>query len=71
MSSPRPDYSAMTVNERLFVAGLLEAWGSAIRAGDRRAAVDVLGQVDLADQAESIVDTTLADPEKYGFPRSS
>ncbi len=26
---PRPDYSGMTVNERLFSAGLLEDWDAA------------------------------------------
>lgn len=69
MKKPRPDYSGMTVNERLAVAGLLGAWDSAIGAADRSRAVEVLSQVDLADQAERIVDTTLADPAKYGFPR--
>jgi hypothetical protein len=71
MSAPDPEFSGMTVNERLFAAGLLEAWDSAVRAGDRRAAVGVLGRVGLEDQAERIVDTTLADPQKYGFPPSS
>ncbi len=69
MEESRPRFSGMTVNERLAVAGLLEAWDSAISTADRGQAVEVLSQVDLADQAEWIVDTTLANPAKYGFPR--
>lgn len=57
----------MTVNERLVVSGLLRAWEAAILAGDRHAAIDLLAKVDLASQAVTIVDTTFADPAKYGF----
>jgi hypothetical protein len=59
----------MTVNERLFVAGLLLKWEAEIDAGHRQAAIDILCQVDMtADQAAFTVDTTMADPAKYGFP---
>ena len=64
----RSNYAGMTTNERLFVAGLIDDWDTAIEAHDRQAAIEVLGQVGLADQAASIVDTTLANPAKYGFP---
>jgi hypothetical protein len=61
----------MTVNERLFVAGLLADFDAAIDRGDREKAIDVLCRVDLdQSQAASTVDTTLANPEKYGYPRS-
>jgi hypothetical protein len=60
-------YSGMTVNERIVASGLLSAWDSAIRNGQRQVAIDLLGQVDLADQAAEIVDTVLADPTRYGF----
>lgn len=71
MHEPRPDYAAMTVNERLFAAGLLEDFDSAIEIADRATAVEMLARVDIADQAEWIVDTTLANPAKYGFPRAT
>ena len=72
MSRSRPNYSGMTVNERLGVAGLFPEWNAAIAAGDRQRAIDVLGRVDIDEtRASSTVDTTLADPSKYGFPNPS
>lgn len=68
-NAARTNYAGMTTNERLFVAGLLDEWGAAIEAHDRQVAIEVLGRVALADQAASIVDTTLANPAMYGFPR--
>jgi hypothetical protein len=72
MNSSRPNYSGMTINERLFVAGLLEDFDSAVGAGDCKAAIDVLHKIDLDErQAGQTVDAVLAEPSKYGFPRSS
>jgi hypothetical protein len=69
VSSSPPNYSAMTVNERLFVAGLLDRWEAAINHGDRAAAIHILSLVDMdVTSASSTVDTTLANPTKYGFP---
>jgi hypothetical protein len=62
----------MTVNERLFVAGLLEEFDAAIESGDRQRAIGVLEQVAMNnDQAAHTVDTVLLDPSKYGYPRST
>ena len=58
MSSSRPNYAAMTVNERLFVAGLFDDFYSAIDAGKRQAAIDLLGEVDL-DPAQAVKTATL------------
>ena len=70
MSDERPNYSAMTVNERLFVARRVGAFDAAINAGDREKAIEILGEVDMtADDAAWTVDTTLANPTKYGCPR--
>lgn len=60
-------YAGMTTNERLFDAGLLSEWTAAARSRDRERMIDLLGKVDLADQAESITDTVLSNPGKYGF----
>ncbi len=49
----------MTVNERLFARGLLEKWDLALEQRDRKEMIDLLEQIDLADQAEQIVGTTL------------
>lgn len=67
MRTTEPACLGMTVNERLVTSGLLSAWDYAIRNGQRQAAIDLLGQVDLTDQAEEIVDTVLGDPTTYGF----
>jgi hypothetical protein len=61
------DYSGMTVNERLFSAGLLADWDAAAQARNRKRMVDLLSKVDLADQADQIADSILANPRRYGF----
>ena len=60
-------YAGMTTNERLFVAGLLSEWTAAARSRNRERMIELLGKVDLGDQAESITETTLSNPGKYGF----
>lgn len=64
----KPDYSGMTVNERLFTNGTLDAFDEALRRADRAAAISLLLDVDV-DNAERTVDTALADPQKY-LPRN-
>jgi len=62
------DYAGMTVNERLAVAGLSEAFDKAIMARDRARAIALLLQVELsAAQAASTTDTIFADPSRYGY----
>lgn len=62
----------MTVNERLFAAGLLGPFDAAIDSGDRQGAVEVLRQVAMSeDSAAATVDAVLANPSKHGFPRPS
>ena len=60
-------YAGMTTNERLFEAGLLSEWNVAASSRDRERMIELLGKVDLGDQAEWIADTVLSNPEKYGF----
>lgn len=64
-------FAGMTVNERLFVAGLFKAWQAAVRARNRTKMLDLLSQVSDAeltrDVAIKCVDTMLADPAKYGY----
>jgi hypothetical protein len=62
-------YAGMTVNERLVIAGLIEAWDAAVINGNRAKMIEILMATDLtAEQAAWSADTTLADPVKYGFP---
>ena len=63
----RPKYSGMSVNERLFVAGLLADWDQAVRAGNRAGMIEILGRVDLGDGAGATADSVLANPAFYGF----
>lgn len=53
-------YAAMAVNERLFSAGLLEAWDEAVRQRDRARMIALLMSVELAaEQAAFTADTAL------------
>lgn len=66
------DYSGMTVNERLVVAGQIELWDSAVLAGDKAGMIEILLRTDLTrSQAEETATATLANPAKYGFPPRS
>ena len=63
-----PNYSGMTVNERLFTAGLIDEWDEAARRRDRAAMISLLMRVDLSEKdATGSVDTVLANPSRYGF----
>jgi len=63
-----PDYGGMTVNERLFEAGLMSEFDSAVRARDREHIIAVLMRVALSkDDAAFTADTILANPKRYGF----
>jgi len=62
----RRQYQGMTVNERLFEAGLLEAFANAARARDRSEMIRILTEVEVDDAAWS-ADTILETPQKYGF----
>jgi hypothetical protein len=66
----KPDYSGMTVNERLFSAGLLDSWDEAVRARNRSRMIELLREVDLSYDAEPISDGVLANPKFYGFQNS-
>ena len=72
MGSSGPQFSGMAVNERLATAGLVGEWDAAIIAGDRQRAISVLLRVELDENSAAFtVDTTLANPSKYGFRRST
>ena len=53
------ELSGMTVNERLFERGLVAEWDAAFSSRDREAMIKILGQVELADQADWIADSKL------------
>ena len=59
-------YAGMTVNERLFDAGLMEAFDAAATAKDRAEMVRLLREVDVEDAALS-ADTILKDAQRYGY----
>lgn len=52
-------FRGLTVNERLFAAGLLEEWDAAIRTSDRDRLIEILTKVYLADQATQIANKLL------------
>ncbi|WIB65729.1 hypothetical protein [Curtobacterium sp. MCBD17_040] len=59
-SESESEFAAMTVNERLSVAGLLPVWDAAVRRRDREAVASLLGRVGLADQVNEIADAAFA-----------
>ena len=62
------DLKGMSVNERLYVLGLMDQFDSAIRKRDREASIRVLIEAKLKTaQAEETVAAVLDDPEHYGF----
>jgi len=57
----------MTVNERLFEAGLLDAFDRAVRAADRAKIVEILIKVEIdAPEAARTADSILKHPTRYG-----
>jgi hypothetical protein len=62
----KPDFAGMTVNERLFVAGLLNQFDDAARARDRARMIELLSQIEVVHPDRS-VDTILDNPTKYGY----
>jgi hypothetical protein len=62
----RPNYAAMTINERLVEAGLLDAFDVAARNRDRSAMLRLLTEVDVSDPSQTI-EPILNDPAKYGY----
>ena len=63
-------YAGMTVNERLFEAGLLDDFDAAVKRGDKAAVVALLERVELIpEEARDSADTLFANPERYGYAR--
>ena len=72
VSGQAQDFGGMTVNGRLFAAGLLQKFDAAIDARDPRRAIELLVQVAMSDaSARETVDAVLANPAKHGYPRSN
>jgi hypothetical protein len=42
-------------------------WDIAARSRDRKRMIEILSNVDLANQADQIADTVIANPKRYGF----
>jgi hypothetical protein len=63
-------YAGMTMNERLWEAGLMNEFEAAAAARDRDRMLLICARVGIADGPtgrSSIVDTVLANPARYGF----
>ena len=53
-------FGGMTVNERLFDAGLMREWDEAVHVRDRDRMILILSAVELENQAAQIADVVLA-----------
>jgi hypothetical protein len=62
------DYSGMALNERLFVAKLLDVFDEAVGKRDRKRLVEILEKVNLNEhEANRIIDGIFTNPKKYGY----
>ncbi len=63
-----PDYMGMTLNQRLFHAGLTDRFDEAARNRDSATMTHILKSVALTEiEAHRTIRTILADPKKYGY----
>jgi hypothetical protein len=60
-------YAGMTVNERLYEAGVIEEWDKAASSKDRERMIELLAKVELAEQAEQIAEAALSGFKSDGF----
>jgi len=44
-------YKGMTVNERLYVSGLMEAFNKAVKENDAEKVTDILKKVEITDES--------------------
>jgi len=44
-------YKSMTVNERLYVSGLMDAFDKAVKESNIKTVVDILKKVEITDQS--------------------
>lgn len=59
-------FAGMTGNERLFEAGVMDAWDVALRARDQDQMIEILKIAEWGDaEAAETVGLILADPAKY------
>lgn len=59
-------FAGMTGNERLFEAGVMDAWDIALRARDQDRMIAILKIAEWGDaEAVETVDLILANPTKY------
>lgn len=62
------ELKAMTVNERLYVMGLLEEWDVAAKAKDREKMINILSRCAMTkEEYEGTISAVLNNPAKYGF----
>ena len=66
-TAPSERYAGMTLNERLYTAGLLERFDEALQQSNRGAMAELLEQVGIdASGAQFTINTMLANPARYG-----
>lgn len=64
------NFDGMTLNERLYAAGLLDAFDAAVERGDKDEVASLLQRVHLSpDDALWSAEALLANPGRYGYPR--
>jgi hypothetical protein len=61
--------AALTLNERLYEAGILDSFAAAVERGDKAAMIAFLEAVEI-DPTEAVVtaDMILNNPKRHGYP---
>ena len=71
-TADRSRFAGMTLNERLFQAGLISEFDEAALSRDRAQMIAVLERVSLTPrEAASVADQVLANPAKFGFSKDT
>lgn len=72
VSTDRSRFAGMTLNERLFQAGLISEFDEAALSRGRAQMIAVLERVSLTPrEAASVADQVLANPAKFGFSKDT
>jgi hypothetical protein len=56
----KQSYAGMTINERLFVSGLLDEFEKAVKENNRQLATDILAQLSIGEEnIKTVIDSLI------------
>ena len=61
-------FAGMTMNERLYTAGIADKFDAAVRRKDKTVLMELLAQIEIpARQSQETIDLIFGNPAKYGY----